>query len=71
MCVVLALSSQSKLSLFMHKIIETIIKTMVMVEAENLELVFIIRILFFHSNHDIFYGSTHLITFISFYLIDI
>ena len=68
MCVVLALSSQSKLSLFMHKINETIIKIMVMVEAENLELVFIIRILFFYSNHD---RSTHLITFISFYLIDI
>ena len=54
MCVVLALSSQSKLSLFMHKIIETIIKIMVMVEAENLELVFVIRILFLYSNHDIF-----------------
>lgn len=51
----------------MHKINETIIRIMVMVEAENLELVFIIRILFFYSNHDIFDPSV----FISFYLIDI
>ena len=37
----------------MHKINETIIKIMVMVEAANLELELVIWIHFFYSNHDI------------------